>query len=198
MSRKIKPDALFFIVSVYAIGWGCQGKGAELLELLELLGKLLQIDALNCDAKNGQERAAVGEAAEAIADGPFRVKGSQRRERLLISRPLPWHPKSLRTIGGSAGPLRNWEPNVWEISYWQSYWLWLLAIGYWLQISGLKSVAKVFHLFPLLSDPMGKSSSLFFLPFWHTFQWDSTIVGSAEDKKSGMPKTRAERKFHYP
>ena len=56
---------------------------------MELLGKLLQIDALNCDAKNGQERAAVGEAAEAIADGPFRVKGSQRRERLLISRPLP-------------------------------------------------------------------------------------------------------------
>ena len=30
--------------------------------------------ALNCDARNGQERAAVGEAVEAVADGPLRVK----------------------------------------------------------------------------------------------------------------------------
>lgn len=37
---------------------------------------MLQIEkyALNCDAKNDQERAAVGEAVDAIADGPFRVE----------------------------------------------------------------------------------------------------------------------------
>lgn len=30
--------------------------------------------ALNCDDKNGQERAAIGEAVETIVAGPLRVK----------------------------------------------------------------------------------------------------------------------------
>ena len=123
--------------------------------IIGIIGQqLLQIeDALSCDAKNGQERAAVGEAAEAIADGPLRVQEDHSGAKGYLS--PDFFPDS---------------PSLWEqleevlvLSETESQTCERSAIGKeWLQISGLKSVAKVFHLFPLLSDPMGKSSSLFF------------------------------------
>lgn len=113
-------------------------------------------------------------------------RGSQRHKRLLISRLLPDTP-SLWEQPEEVLALSETETQTCERS----------ATGKdWLQISGLKSVTKVYIYF-LCSVIQWGSQVAISLPFWHTFQWDSTIEDSSEERESCMPKTRGERKLHF-